>query len=213
MTVHRLRRSVPDCFETIDFIPYWDPDDVTSAMLKARGGEFHYSQMSKAKHLYILQDTKRLAGRLGLAMAWPVDVNPWWEVPHLAWLAARRMDAGPQMYDVLTAARWERGEDICHVERVGELAEGIGLGRAIAEAVHDQSIREEAVECLVDAWQDDVFGVPYFRAGFHRFWGLDRLDDFLACFRGDARSKQPEPVPAAVAAVGAYDADSPGGCG
>ena len=26
---------------------------------------------------------------------------------------------------------------------------------------------------------DDVVGIPYFKAGAHRFWGQDRLDAFL----------------------------------
>ena len=47
------------------------------------------------------------------------------------------------------------------------------------EAPHDQDIRREAVDCLYGAYLDDVFGIPYLKLGYQRFWGYDRLDDFL----------------------------------
>ena len=44
--------------------------------------------MSRAKHRYLLLDIKRLADREGLPFAWPIDIDCWWELPHLAWLHA-----------------------------------------------------------------------------------------------------------------------------
>lgn len=200
MTVERLRREIPDLFDRFDLKPYWDPDQQTSAALIERGGEYHYVQMSKAKHLYILQDTKRTAARLGLAMAWPIDVDPWWELPHLGWLAAA--DRAEPFYDALVDARWRRGEDICTPEVVSAAAIRAGLDpEAILAAPRDPAVRARGVDCLLAAYDDDVFGVPYLRLGRHRFWGLDRVDAFLEAYR--AR----EPVPAA------YDTDTAGGCG
>ncbi|MEK8171043.1 hypothetical protein NKH77_20400 [Streptomyces sp. M19] len=48
--------------------------------------------MSREKHFYILQDVRRLLRDRGLPVAWPVDRDPVWEVPHLAYFAA--LDAG-----------------------------------------------------------------------------------------------------------------------
>ena len=213
-----LRRRVPDLDRRVSFFPFWDPDPATTAALHERGADFHYAQMSKAKHLYILHDTKRQAARLGVAMRWPIDDDPWWEVPHLAWLRARRLGRARDFYDAACAARWERGEDICTPAAVAGLARTIGLDpQPLAAAVDVPDIRAEAVGCLVRAYEDDIFGIPYFRIGRHRFWGLDRVDDFAAELRrtGPAPSEPAgEPVPAAAAVrVGAYDVDTAGGCG
>jgi 2-hydroxychromene-2-carboxylate isomerase len=212
LTVRRLRAEVPDALTELDWYPYWDPDSRTEAALAQRGGELPYAQMSRAKHLYILMDTKRLAQRAGLAMAWPVDVDPWWELPHLAWLWARRLGRAEQFYDAVTAARWERGENICDpaVLRVAAAEAELDADTAVV-AADDPGIRAEGVDCLYEAYLDDVFGVPYLRWRRHRFWGFDRLDAFLAAWRGsgDLRATDPpEPV-----AAHAYDSDTAGGCG
>ncbi|MFV2101616.1 DsbA family protein [Micromonospora sp. LOL_024] len=216
LTLHRLRREVPDIFDQIDCYPYWDPDAKTNAGLAERGAELHYTQMSRAKHFYILQDTKRLAGQAGLAMAWPIDVDPWWDLPHLAWLRARREGRAVPFYDALVAARWERGEDICTPEVVARAAVVAGVDPDAARtAPEDAEIRAEGIDCLAAAYDDDVFGIPYLRLGRHRFWGLDRVDHFLAAWRPDADA-QTDPtvaVPAAVLAGPAFDTDTAGGCG
>lgn len=213
LTIHRLRAAVPGADERLDWYPYWDPDPRTDAALAARGAEFHYQQMSRAKHLYLLFDTKRLAQRHGLTMAWPVDVDCWWELPHLAYLAARRCGRGMALYDALIDARWGRGEDICQPEVVWRAALTAGVDPELAVgAAQDDTIRAEAVQCLVTAYEDDVFGIPYLRWGRHRFWGYDRLDDFLATWLTDS-SAPPPPEPPRVELVPAYDTDTAGGCG
>lgn len=180
LTVHRLLRADPDAFETFDLFPYWDPDERTTAALEKRGGEFHYVQMSRAKHLYMLMDTKRITEREGLKMAWPIDIDCWWEPPHLAWLLARRLGRGREFYEAIVEARWGRGDDICELDVVRAAAEQAGLDPdAAATAAEDPEIRTEAVGCLYQAYLDDVFGIPYLKWGRHRFWGLDRLDAFL----------------------------------
>lgn len=222
IAIHQLLRIVPDAHDVMEFIPYWDPDARTEAALSARGASFHYMAMSKAKHMYILHDTKRLTQRLGLQMAWPVDIEPWWEVPHLGWLQARREGKAAEFYDALVTARWRQGGNICDRAAVAALATSAGLdGQAVANACQDDDIRAEATECLVRAYEDDIFGIPYFRIGRHRFWGYDRLRAFLdellpALGRAPATASlaSSEPVPEyAVSAVGAFDTDTAGGCG
>jgi 2-hydroxychromene-2-carboxylate isomerase len=184
LTIRRLRAEAPGAAGAIEFWPYWDPDEQTSRGLAGLGGEFHYVQMSRAKHLYMLMDTKRLAQREGLAMAWPVDIDSWWELPHLAWLRARREGLAWEFYDAVTQARWGRGDDICQPEVIAAAAGQAGLDPALAlGAPHDPEIREEATNCLYQAYLDDIFGIPYLKWGRHRFWGLDRLDAFLETWR------------------------------
>ena len=242
MAMERLQRAIPDVHQRLEFIPYWEPDARTREALQQRDAEIRYAPMSKAKHLYILQDTKRLAAELGLRIVWPVDVNPWWEISHLGWLQARRMGAGSAFYKAVTEARWLRGENISAPDVIRRLAESAGLdGNAIVQAAEDPEIRAEGVEALVEAYQDDIFGVPYFRIGGHRCWGFDRVDRFIAELTGKPRSNGDHPVaspethrPASVSAnsahcaaapalanipaeleteIGPYDNDTAGGCG
>jgi 2-hydroxychromene-2-carboxylate isomerase len=209
MALHRIATARPDYAERILLVPYWDPDPTTAAALLARDAELHYTQMSKAKHLYILQDTKRIAARLGLSMAWPIDIDPWWEVPHLAWLRARRQGDEARLYDALCAARWGRGENICEPDVLRKAADAAGLdGTLLAGAVDDPEIRAEGVDCLVRAYDDDVFGIPYGTVGRNRFWGLDRVDGFLQALEATVET-EPDPVPVARS----YDWDTAGGCG
>jgi 2-hydroxychromene-2-carboxylate isomerase len=219
MALTALERELPGFTGLVDMIPYWDPDEHTEAALRERDAEVHYAQMSKAKHLYILGDTKRTAAELGLRMAWPIDVDPWWEVPHLAWLAARREGRADAFYREVVTARWERGEDVCDQAVVAGLAARAGLdGARLATAVDDPEIRAEGVEALYSAYDEDVFGVPYFRVGRHRFWGYDRVRGFLAELRSTMDETGPDTTLAGVpepvrAAAGAYDTDTAGGCG
>lgn len=184
LTVRGLRDRIPDLSAAIECFPYWDPDEKTSAALAGRGGEFHYIQMSRAKHLYMLMDTKRLAEQHGIKMAWPVDIDSWWELPHLAWLRARHEGVEWQFYDAVTEARWGRGDDICQPDVIRAAAEQAGFDPELAVlAPQDPDIRAEAVDSLYQAYLDDVFGIPYLKWGRHRFWGLDRLDAFLGVWQ------------------------------
>jgi 2-hydroxychromene-2-carboxylate isomerase len=230
LLVERLLRRLPDAHELLEFIPFWEPDAHTEQALEERGARVHYQQMSKAKHLYILQDTKRLATQLGLRIAWPVDIDPCWELSHLGWLQARRLGRAPAFYTALTASRWQRAENISDPDIIRAAAVEAGLdGDLIVAAADDPDIRAEGVECLVRAYEDDIFGVPYLRFGWHRFWGYDRLDDFLDVFLptvgrastaaggtadadGDAELLQDVPGPLRDL-VGTYDRDTAGGCG
>jgi 2-hydroxychromene-2-carboxylate isomerase len=211
LTLRRLRRSVSAALDGFDVVPYWDPDARTSRELAQAGGQFHYVQMSRAKHLYILMDTKRLARAEGAPMAWPVDVDPHWERPHLGWLHARAAGHGWRFYDQVIEARWRRGENVCEADVLARCAERAGLDADLVTTAHlEGAVRKEGVDCLYQAYLDDVFAVPYVRWGQHRFWGLDRVDAFLRVWRADGR------VPADAAPPSleqAYDVDQSGGCG
>ena len=218
MALRRLEERVPNADELLEFVPFFDPDPQTAAALAERGGEFHYTNMSKAKHLYILNDTKRLAAKFGYAMRWPVDIDPWWELPHLGWLKAREMGLHREFYRAVTAARWERGENICDREVLGPVLTAAGLpAEPLLAAPDDPAMRAAGADALLSAHENDIFGIPYFKWGMQKFWGLDRLDDFLAAFEptieppaADPLAGVPEP---ALAAVGAFDHDTAGGCG
>jgi 2-hydroxychromene-2-carboxylate isomerase len=208
LAVHNLRTKVPNLFQEMQVIPFWQPDELSAEALRQRGGDTLYQQMSRAKHLYLLMDVKRLADRAGLSIRWPVDVDPWWELPHLAWLLAQRKGRAVEFYDGLMEARWGQGQNICDPEVVRAVARRAEIDPELAvSAPHDLSLREEAVSCLYSAYLDDVFGVPYLKWGMHRFWGVDRVEAFLQIW-------QPTGLPAELLdARYAYDADTVGGCG
>jgi 2-hydroxychromene-2-carboxylate isomerase len=216
LAMERLERLAPALAASTEFIPYWEPDPITAALLRSEGAAIHYGAMSKPKHLYILHDVKRLAQKSGLKVVWPVDVDPVWEVPHLAWIKARQYGQAPAFYQAVVDARWKRGENICDPAVIRRVAGSLGLnGTQIAGAPEEEETRLEGVRCLVEAYKDDIFGVPYFRYGHHRFWGYDRLDDFLAlAAQAEEASVPTPPAPAPMLATGAsYDYDMPGGCG
>lgn len=214
MAIRRLRREIPDVFHQLDWLPYWEPDPRTTSELVERGVDFPYAQMSRAKHLYILMDVKRLAQAEGVTPAWPIDTDDcWWELPHLAWLRAQELGRASEFYEALVRARWERGEDICtaDVVRAAALDAGIDPDQAI-DAPDDPAIREAGLAALTSAYEKDIFGVPYLLWGPHRFWGLDRVDAFLRTWRADTDT--PPPATASPSEDTApYDTDTAGGCG
>jgi 2-hydroxychromene-2-carboxylate isomerase len=221
LAIEKLRRTVPDALQPLHMVPFWEPDETTASALGARQAAMHYVPMSKAKHLYILEDTKRLAARLGVKMAWPVDAQPWWEPAHLGWLQARRLGRADAFYDAVVEARWGHGRNISDpdVIRTAAIAAGVDAD-AIGRAVTDPEIRAEGVECLARAYTDDVFGVPYFRCGRQRFWGFDRVDGFCEALQAGSQRRNGERAPGSASVPAGssdvstvYDRDLTGGCG
>jgi 2-hydroxychromene-2-carboxylate isomerase len=164
----------------VRFVPFWEPSHAWTARLRALGKELAYVPMSKAKHLYILTDVKRLATRSGLKLAWPVDREPDWSVPHLAYLAAARLGRAVELLRRVYEMRWEEGRDVWDWSALAEMAPGLGLvPRQLLELAHSAEVQQEGLEALCSAVEDGAFGVPFFLCGREKFWGLDRLDDFL----------------------------------
>jgi len=218
LAVQALDEAVPNMFDEIDFMPYWSPDETTEEALVRRGGRFGYQEMGRAKHRYLLLDVKRITEQRGLRVAWPVDAAPRWEVPHLAWLAARREGRAREFYEAVVEARWGRGDNVCDPSVVRAAAEQAGMDPDLAvRAVRDPEIRQEGVECLYRACLDDVFGVPYIRWERHRFWGLDRMQTFLDVWCGgdgtDLSDRWPSIPRALFDEAYSYDGDCAGGCG
>ncbi|MFF4016220.1 2-hydroxychromene-2-carboxylate isomerase [Streptomyces sp. NPDC001843] len=217
LAYRELLESHPDIAAAIEWRPFFEPDPTSERMLSEAGGTFPYTPMSRAKHLYVLQDVGRIAKSRGLRLTWPVDRAPVWEVPHLAYLVALREGRGPQYIAAAYRARWEQGQDICDRGVVAGIATEIGLDAAeSARAADDPELRRAGVRLLLDICADDVFGVPYFVHGHSRFWGLDRLPDFITHLRERKAPAHGMPEPA-TAAVGlgprSTDGGHAGGCG
>ncbi|MEU4574814.1 DsbA family protein [Nonomuraea sp. NPDC023979] len=201
LTLHDLLAERPGLARRLDWIPYWDPEEATLRELDAAGGRFGYSAMSREKHLYILQDVRRLARARGLEPSWPLDRGPRWEVPHLAYLVAADHGVGQEFAAGVTELRWQRGADVCDPRVVAELGRSLGLDEAaLTGAADDPELRERGIEALRTADRDGVFGVPFFVHGRERFWGLDRL----AAFAESAGEQEADAYP---------PEDHPGGCG
>jgi 2-hydroxychromene-2-carboxylate isomerase len=203
-----LMSEYRDVAQRLTWIPFWEPDELSLRMLAGAGGSFAYVDMSRAKSRYILQDVRRLVTRRGLTLTWPVDREPWWEVAHLAYLVARRHDAGPRFIARVYQARWEEGRDISDRDTIAAIGAELGLPTDdLRAAVDDPGIREEGLATLLAIDHDGVFGVPFFINGYERYWGVDRLADFVAAVRAGHT-----PVAAALAAAtAAGHADAPAG--
>jgi 2-hydroxychromene-2-carboxylate isomerase len=209
---HReLTKHHPETAKSLSWVPFWEPDPGMTAALEAAGGRVTYTPMSRPKHLYILQDVRRLCQEQGLALRWPVDRNPRWEVPHLAYLVAAEEGRGPQFVDAVYEARWLRGADICDPATIREVAAETGLDpEPLAGAADDPAVRAVAVAALLWIDRDGVFGVPFFTYGYDKYWGLERLSPFLDRLDGDA-ARAAGILPADW--HGTADLDHAGGCG
>ena len=129
--------------------PFWEPDESWRQVLADAGVRFHYVDMSRAKALYVLQDVRRLTRDRGLAISWPVDRAPRWEVAHFGFLRARRHGRGRDFVDAVYRARWEQGRDISDPETIGAVAAELGLDAAEhAGAAEDPELRDEALAAL-----------------------------------------------------------------
>jgi 2-hydroxychromene-2-carboxylate isomerase len=179
LAVHDLGRRYPEVGVLVDWIPSWEPDEVTLRMLLEAGGRSGPTGMSPAEDRYVRQDVRRLAGERGLTFTWPVDRSPWWEVPHLAYLAARRHGRGPEFVEAALRLRWQDGQDICDPAVIGRLAGPLGLDPVpLRTAVTDPALRAEGVQALLATERDGVFGVPFFVHGTETYWGVERLAAF-----------------------------------
>ncbi|MEU3499590.1 2-hydroxychromene-2-carboxylate isomerase [Streptomyces hundungensis] len=214
---HRdLMARHPEVAAAVEWRPFFEPDATSERLLTEAGGTFPYTAMSRAKHLYVLQDVNRLAKSRAIALSWPVDRDPVWEIPHLAYLVARREGRGPQYVAAAYRARWEEGRDICDRRVVADIGAQLGLDPAeLAGASDDPALRAEGVRVLLDVCADGVFGVPFFVHGFTRFWGLDRLPDFVRHLREHELTAPALPQPVGAVGLGrrAVDDGHAGGCG
>jgi 2-hydroxychromene-2-carboxylate isomerase len=187
MAYRDLMADHRDVAERIDWFPFWEPDTETSGHLEQAGIRLPYVAMSREKHLYILQDVRRLARDRGLEMVWPVDREPRWEVSHLAYLVAEELGHGREFSAAVYRARWEEGRDISDPAVIGDLAEGLGLDPVRLSTAHeDPAVREHGLGALNSLYRDGVFGVPFFIDGYEKFWGVDRLPGFVSSVRARA---------------------------
>jgi 2-hydroxychromene-2-carboxylate isomerase len=209
MTHHRELAS------RLEWRLFYEPDEASAAQLAERGGKFVYTEMSREKNRYILQDVGRLTKARGISVAWPVDRNPVWEIPHLAWLVAERQGLGHAYIDAVYRARFGQGRNICDRATIADIGRELGIDPdRLAGAADDPELRAEGVGHLVECGRDGVFGVPFLVHGFTRFWGLDRLDGFIDHLRSLEPPAASIPEPLAAVGVGTTtDGGHAGGCG
>lgn len=210
-----LTERYPDVLDQIEWIPFWEPDAQTTALLAADGVELPIVDMSRAKNFYILQDTRRLAQARGLTVTWPVDRDPNWEISHLGYLVAEAAGLGREYAALAYRARWQERRDITDRTTIAELATELGLDPdTVSNASDDPAIRKQGAETLTRSYKDGLFGVPFFIHGHDKYWGLDRVRAYAAKVRGEEPGEDvelgwldQEPVPAGM------DAGHAGGCG
>ncbi|MFF2650687.1 2-hydroxychromene-2-carboxylate isomerase [Streptomyces sp. NPDC058045] len=180
-----LTEKYPDALDRIEWIPYWEPDEESTRLLTGAGVTLPVMPMHRTKNFYILRDARRWAHARGWEVTWPVDRAPHWEVSHLAYLAAEDQGLGRSFVELAYQARWLQGRDLAERETVADIARELGLPASLADSVDDPDLRIRGVECLISAYHDDAFGVPFFVHGREPFWGAERVSAFVAAVRGD----------------------------
>ncbi|MEU1311708.1 DsbA family protein [Streptomyces cinnamoneus] len=195
-----LKERFPDVLDAIEWIPYWEPDAASEQLLADQGVTLPVMPMHRAKNFYILRDARRWAHARGWTVTWPVDRAPHWEVSHLAYLAAEEQGKGREFVDLAYRARWHQGLDLAERATIAAIAAELGLDASLADSLDDPRLRARGVECLISAYHDDAFGVPYFVHGREGFWGAERVSAFVATLRGetwDGTTDAPFAAPAA----------------
>lgn len=207
-----LKRLI-DAGDTLELVPFFEPDATRRAALEARGGRFPYTAMSEAKHRYILRDVKRLTTRFGIEHVWPVDTQPWWEASHIGWIAARDLGYGLPFFWEVYNARWHLGLDISRPETIAQICKNIGVTAADTQTICDapgiEAYSTRGVDALHRVYMEDIFGVPMFTRKRNQFWGIDRLDAFLAAIDAPLDTD----MPTALTAPYPMEFDHAGGCG
>ncbi|GAA1866345.1 DsbA family protein [Myceligenerans crystallogenes] len=215
LAIRLAQKRWPELWADAELRVFFEPGEAMATEVAERRIDFPYVAMSRAKHLYILRDVRRIAGGLGLTPTWPVERDPQWDVPSLAVVAALRADAvsGRELALDLTAARWERGEDILDRAVVADSARRAGLDPALADAVDDPQVRAWGGEALEQVQRHGVFGVPMIVVGREPYWGVDRLPLAAAAHE----KAEPPPVEdylgSAVREPDLGGGDHAGGCG
>jgi 2-hydroxychromene-2-carboxylate isomerase len=193
-----LSEKYPDVLDSIEWIPYWEPDVESSKLLADAGVALPVRDMHRSKNFYILRDARRWAQARGWDVTWPVDRAPHWEVSHLAYLAAEEEGKGREFVKLAYRARWHEGRDLAERATIAEIALELGLDPSISDALDDPRLRLKGMECLISAYHDDAFGVPFFVHGREPYWGAERVSAFVAAVRGvawDGESDAPFVVP------------------
>ncbi|MFB7738715.1 2-hydroxychromene-2-carboxylate isomerase [Streptomyces sp. NPDC056112] len=215
---HDLKKHHPDVLDSVQWIPFWEPDARSEELLAQAGVELPLVPMAREKNFYILQDARRLADDRGLDVTWPIDREPVWEVAHLAYLVAEDAGKGKEFVDLVYRARWQEAKNISDPAVIGSIAAELGLDAdRAAGAADDPDLRARGVEVLAASVKDGLFGVPFFVHGHERFWGVDRVAGFVAALRGVPRASVAVPDAEAAAlpemAAAGADAGHAGGCG
>ncbi|MCC2274666.1 2-hydroxychromene-2-carboxylate isomerase [Streptomyces sp. ET3-23] len=216
LAYQELTAHHPELVGSLEWVPFFEPDAESSRMLEERGGRFPYSEMSRAKNMYVLQDIGRITKSRGVTVNWPVDKAPVWEVPHLGYLVAAREGRGHDYIAAVYRARFGEGRNICDPAVIADIGTALGIDPGvISTAKDDPELRAQGVDVLMDVCKDGVFGVPFFVHGFTRFWGLDRLDAFVEHLHSKAlpAASVPGPVNGVVGIGRSADDGHAGGCG
>ncbi len=202
-----------DSGAVLELMPFFEPDKYSQALLTAKGGEFPYRVMSDAKHRYILNDIRRLTKKFNIEHKWPIDSDPWWEPSHLGFLKAKELGYGLPFFWQVYEARWKQALDISLPENILKICEDAGIpddvGREIVKAPEEESAREKGADALYRIYLEDIFGVPMFVKKRNKFWGIDRLNDFIEIIDQPGVDCEGLPLEAGYA----LDFDHAGGCG
>jgi len=150
----------------------------------AQGTVFGDPAANPPRLAYLIEDVARLADRMGLVLAPPVDVDSWEPVHNVAEYA-KRQGKGLAFAQAAARARWTQSLSLENPDIIADIAAGIGLDeQQVRAAMSDTRLRAEMVQTYTPLIErDQVFGVPFFAfdadGKTHRYWGQDRIGMML----------------------------------
>lgn len=154
----------------------WHPI-LLGPMFKATGAAPIASIPLKSK--YAIHDFKRSAKLHGIAYQQPAEFP-------IATVAAARASLYVRHQSMALAAKFSKkiyaayfadGLDIRQPEVISQIATSVGIdANQLAQAIQEQSIKDELKQEIATAMDNGVFGSPFIIIDGEPFWGFDRFE-------------------------------------
>ncbi|MFI6433315.1 SDR family NAD(P)-dependent oxidoreductase [Rhodococcus oryzae] len=163
--------------DTLQWRPYWDPDDESIAAFEQACGRFAYSQMLRERHFYILEGVNRLAcgSRIDGDLAARPRLLLGGATPSVHRSGAERENARTSVLVEPTAV--DARQEHLRSRHCGRAVSSLQLiGPKLAGAEADPANRESRTQILLGTARDRVIGVSFFVRGRARYVGVEPLD-------------------------------------
>ncbi len=125
---------------------------------------------------YIVEDVARIAGSMGVPIAFPDPFDTDWIRPNAAFWHAQSQGKGLAFLHAAYGARWREGRDLGDAGVITGVAETAGLApEPVVAAMDDPGIHGTLNGFVAQREADGVCGVPFFVYEGQKYWGQDRL--------------------------------------
>lgn len=143
-----------------------------------------------AKALYMMQDLRRWAEKVGVPLVLPGEGTPFpinTLIPMRGAVVAASAGKAREYCGALFDSYWGQGRDVSDLEVLKEVVEGVGLEwERFSPELMNQSVKDSLRANTEEAVERGAFGAPAIFVGESHYWGNDRVDMAIEeLLRGD----------------------------